>query len=311
MAKTACIFPGQGSQYVGMGRDLYEADPGARECFDEADRVLGFGLSEICFDGPEERLRETRYTQPAILVHSIALWGFFEQSGMRPDFVAGHSVGEYSALVAAGALAFGDALLLVKERAEAMYSAGLDRPGAMAALIGLPAANLPRLLEEAGKAGVIAAANYNSPIQIVISGDVEPVEAAVEKARELGAKRAIKLNVSGAFHSPLMEPAEKRLAARLRETGFSDARIPVVSNVTGAPVTKPEEIVDLLGRQLTSPVLWNQSMQFIREQGVTSFAEVGPGAVLCGLLKRIVPDAECTSCSDGKSATEFLRGVSA
>ena len=311
MAMTACIFPGQGSQYVGMGRDLYEGNPVARQCFDEADRVLGFGLSEICFEGPEERLCETRYTQPAILVHSIALWRFFEQRDMRPDFVAGHSVGEYSALVAAGTLAFSDALVLVKERAEAMYSAGLDRPGAMAALIGLPAANLQRLLEEVGTAGIIAAANYNSPMQIVISGEVEPVEAALEKARELGARRAIKLNVSGAFHSPLMEPAQKRLAAKLQETDFSEARIPVVSNVTGTPVSKPEEIVDLLGRQLTSPVLWYQSMQFIREQGVTSFAEVGPGAVLCGLLKRIVPDADCTSCSDGKSVTDFLQGVSA
>jgi [acyl-carrier-protein] S-malonyltransferase len=311
MAKFACVFPGQGSQYVGMGRDLYEADPGARRCFDEADRVLGFGLSEICFEGPEERLRETRYTQPAILVHSVALWSFFERVGRQPDFVAGHSVGEYSALVAAGALAFGDALTLVRERAEAMYSAGLDRPGAMAAMIGLPPANLQRLLEEAGKAGVIAAANYNSPIQIVISGEVEPIEIAVEKAKDLGAKRAIRLNVSGAFHSPLMEPAQKKLAAKLQATRFSDARIPVVANVTGTPVSKPEETADLLGRQLTSPVLWYQSMQFLVEQGVESFVEVGPGTVLCGLLKRIVPDAECISCSDEKSVTEFLEGVSA
>jgi [acyl-carrier-protein] S-malonyltransferase len=310
MAKFACIFPGQGSQYVGMGRELYDADPDVRRCFDEADRVLGFGLSEICFEGPEERLRETRYTQPAILTHSIAVWRFFERAGRLPDFVAGHSVGEYAALVAAGVLTFSDALMLVKERADAMYSAGLERPGAMAALIGLPQDNLEPLLEEAGKAGVIAAANYNSPIQVVISGEVGPVDLAVAKAKELGAKRAIRLNVSGAFHSPLMEPAGKRLAARLRATDFSKARIPVVPNVTAGPVSEPEDIVDLLGRQLTSPVLWHQSMQFMRENGVESYAEVGPGTVLCGLLRRIAPDAECTSCSDEKSVAEFLEGVS-
>ena len=310
MAKFACIFPGQGSQYVGMGRELYDADPDARRCFDDADRVLGFGLSEICFEGPEERLRETRYTQPAILTHSVAVYGFFERAGRKPDFVAGHSVGEYAALVAAGVLAFSDALVLVRERAEAMYSAGLDRPGAMAAIIGLPPANLDRLLEEAGKTGVIAAANYNSPIQVVISGEVEPIEAAIGKAREFGAKRAIRLNVSGAFHSPLMEPAGKRLAAKLQTTDFSKARMPVVPNVTATPVSEPGEIADLLGRQLTSPVLWHQSMQFMGDQGIESYAEVGPGTVLCGLMRRIAPDAECMSCSDEKSVTEFLEGVS-
>jgi [acyl-carrier-protein] S-malonyltransferase len=306
MAKFACVFPGQGSQYVGMGRDLYESDPHARRCFEEADRILGFRLSEICFEGPEERLRETRFTQPAILVHSVALWSLFERSGRQPDFVAGHSVGEYSALVAAGALAFGDAVALVSERAEAMYSAGLERPGAMAAMIGLPRTNLEQLLDVAGEAGIIAAANFNSPVQIVISGEVRPIEVAVEKAKDLGAKRAIRLNVSGAFHSPLMEPAQERLGARLQATRFLEARIPVVSNVTGAPVSEPGEIADLLGRQLTSPVLWHQSMQFLGDRGIELFAEVGPGSVLCGLIKRILPDAKCVSYSDAKSVTEFL-----
>jgi [acyl-carrier-protein] S-malonyltransferase len=310
MVGTALLFPGQGSQYVGMGRDIYEADPVARRCFEEADKVLGLELSEICFEGPEERLRETRYTQPAIVVHSVAVWRLLERAGLRPDFMAGHSVGEYSALVAAGSLELGDALALVKQRAEAMFSAGLERPGSMAALIGLPEESLDPLLEEAGRAGVVVAANYNSPGQTVISGDSGAIDAAVERAKSFGAKRAMRLNVSGAFHSPLMEPARKKVAAELQGTCFSDARVPVVSNVTGRPMTKPEEIADLLSKQLTSPVLWYQSMQFLRQQGVVSFAEVGPGAVLCGLLKRTVPDARCASCSDSKGVAGFLEGVS-
>jgi [acyl-carrier-protein] S-malonyltransferase len=311
MVKIACIFPGQGSQHVGMGRDLYETDPVARATFEEADRVLGLRLSEICFGGPEDRLRETRYTQPAILVHSVAVWRIFEQAAFRPDFVAGHSVGEYAALVASGALAFEDALRLVRERAEAMYAAGVERPGAMAALIGMPEGNLDRLLEEYGKTGILAPANYNSPAQVVISGQVESVEAAVAGARDFGAKRAIRLNVSGAFHSPLMEPAQQRLAATLRRVEFGEARIPVVCNVTAEAVTDPTVIVALLERQLTSPVLWYQSMQYLAAQGVSSFAELGPGTVLCGLLKRIAPEARCVSCSDTGSVAEYLEEVSA
>jgi [acyl-carrier-protein] S-malonyltransferase len=311
MVKTACIFPGQGSQYVGMGRDLYETHPAAREVFDEADRLLGFKLSEVCFKGPEERLRQTRYTQPTILVHSVAVWRIFEQEGFRPDFVAGHSVGEYSALVSAGALTFGDALRLVRERAEAMYAAGLERPGSMAALIGLPEENLDRLIKEHARGGVLAAANYNSPIQVVISGEVGSVESAVAGAKDFGAKRAIPLKVSGAFHSPLMEPARQRLAASLRKTPFSGARIPVVPNVTGEATIDSVRIRELLEEQLTSPVLWHQSMRFLLEQGVSCFVELGPGAVLCGLLKRIASDAQCISCSDTKSVGEYLEEVSA
>jgi [acyl-carrier-protein] S-malonyltransferase len=308
---TAYIFPGQGSQYVGMGRDLYEAEEVARAVFDEADRVLGFDLSKICFEGPEERLRETRFTQPAILTHSVAVWRIFEQAGIRPEFVAGHSVGEYSALVAGGGLAFDDALILVRERAEAMYEAGLQRPGAMAALIGISEDDLGRLVEKYRGEGVITAANYNSPVQMVISGEVGAVEAAVAGAREFGARRAIRLNVSGAFHSPLMVPAAERLAATLRKTEFSAAAIPVVSNVTAEGVTDPEVIMNLLEQQLTSPVLWSQSMRYLVGQGVTSFVEVGPGTVLCGLLKRIAPDVRCVSCSDTKSVAEFMEEVSA
>jgi [acyl-carrier-protein] S-malonyltransferase len=309
--KVACLFPGQGSQYVGMGRDLWASYPAAKTVFEEADRILGFGLSGICFEGPEERLRETRYTQPAILVHSLAVWRIFREAGFRPDFVAGHSVGEYAALVAGGALTFKDALFLVRERAEAMYAAGVEHPGAMAAIIGMPEGNLDRFIENYGRTGVLAAANYNSPVQVVISGQVEPVKAAVAGAKEFGAKRAIMLNVSGAFHSPLMEAARQRLSACLHRVEFGEAWIPVVSNVTAGAVTDPEEIVSLLERQLTSPVLWYQSMRYLGDHGVSSFAELGPGTVLCGLLKRIAPEARCVSCADGVGITECLKEVSA
>ena len=311
MAKLAAIFPGQGSQYVGMGKDIFEEFAVAREAFEIATDVVGFDLKEVCFEGPEEKLRETRFTQLAILTHSVAIWRLVEAEGLRPEFVAGHSVGEYSALVAAGALSFTDALRLVKIRAEAMYSAGVEKPGAMAALIGMPEENVDGLLEAARQSGIVAAANYNSPVQLVISGDVAAVEKAVEAARSYGAKRCIRLNVSGAFHSPLMKTASDRLADALRSVSFSRAGIPVVANVTAAKVTEPEEIADLLERQLTSPVLWHQSMAYLTDQGIGSFVELGPGSVLCGLLKRINPQAGCVSCSDADSVREFLQEVSA
>ena len=309
MSKTAFIFPGQGSQYVGMGTDICDAFPAARDTFDVADQVLEFDLADICFNGPEEKLRETRYTQPAILAHSVAVWRVIESKGISPEFVAGHSVGEYSALVAAGSLAYSDALRLVRVRAEAMYSSGLERPGTMAAIVGIPEEKLDDLMADAGEAGIIVPANYNSPAQIVVSGEVAAVERAVEVARSHGAKRAIRLNVSGAFHSPLMEPAEQKLAAAIGAVTFSDATVPVVSNVTASGVTAPGEIGELLRRQLTSPVKWQQSMRYLLDEGVTSFVEVGPGKVLCGLLKRIDPEAKCTPCSDKAGIEGFLEGV--
>lgn len=309
MSRTACVFPGQGSQYVGMGRDLCDAYPVAREAFDVANETLGFDLARICFNGPEEKLRETRYTQPAILAHSVAAWRIIGGKNLRPDFVAGHSVGEYSALVANGALAYTDALSLVRDRAEAMYSAGVEAPGAMAAVIGLPESNLDGLLEEAGRSGIIAAANFNSPLQIVVSGEVAAVEKAIEIARSHGAKRAIRLNVSGAFHSPLMKIAEEKLASSLSVTTFSDATIPLVSNVAAESVVDAKTIVSLLERQLTSPVLWYQSMRYLAENGVTSVVEIGPGSVLCGLQKRIDSGIDCVSCTGKNSIERFLEGV--
>lgn len=311
MSETAFIFPGQGSQHIGMGKDLYDVFPAARDTFDAADEILGFALSRVCFEGPEERLRETRYTQLAILVHSVAAWRVIEETLHSPGFVAGHSVGEYAALVASASLAYADALRLVKVRAEAMYSSGIDAPGGMAAIIGMPDGNLDDMLADAGQAGIIAVANFNSPVQTVVSGEVEAVEKAIAVARSHGAKRAIRLNVSGAFHSPLMKVAEEELAAALRTVDFSEARIPIVSNVTAEAVTEPVKIVDLLQRQLTSPVLWFQSMTYMLDRGITSFVEIGPGNVLCGLLKRINPEARCTPCSDKDGVDNLLKGVAA
>jgi [acyl-carrier-protein] S-malonyltransferase len=294
-----------------MGKDLFDAFPEAREVFEEANEILGFDLADTCFNGPENKLRETRFTQPAIVVHSVAVWNVIKSKSTKPAFVAGHSVGEYSALVANGALAFSDALKLVRDRAEAMFSAGIEEPGTMAALIGISEEGLDGLLAEAGQAGVIAAANYNSPVQVVISGDIAAVEKAVEVARGHGAKRAIPLNVSGAFHSPLMKMAQEKLAASLKAAAFSGVQMPVVCNVTAEGVTDPETMRSLLEKQLTSPVLWYQSMKYLSDNGVNSVVEVGPGKVLCGLLKRINPDTACVSVSDRDSIGRFLEEVSA
>ena len=288
MALEAYVFPGQGSQYVGMGKDLFEQHPPSRALMEQADRLLGFSLTGICFAGPEDELRQTKNTQPAIFLHSVAL---FMATGARPAMAAGHSLGEYSALVAAGSLAFEDALRLVRLRGELMQKAGEEHPGTMAAVVGLAPDLIEEVCREASAAGVVQPANFNSPGQVVISGAVAGVRRGMELAKARGAKMVKELVVSGAFHSPLMAGAREGLRAALAGTPIRDARIPVYANVTAAPVRDAETIRDLLCRQLTSPVRWEESVHNMVRDGATAFTEVGPGKVLQGLIKRCEPQA--------------------
>ena len=288
MALEAYVFPGQGSQYVGMGKDLFEQHPPSRALMEQADRLLGFSLTGICFAGPDDELRQTKNAQPAIFLHSVAL---FMATGARPAMAAGHSLGEYSALVAAGSLAFEDALRLVRLRGELMQKAGEEHPGTMAAVVGLAPDLIEEVCREASAAGVVQPANFNSPGQVVISGAVAGVRRGMELAKARGAKMVKELVVSGAFHSPLMAGAREGLRAALAGTPIRDARIPVYANVTAAPVRDAETIRDLLCRQLTSPVRWEESVHNMVRDGATAFTEVGPGKVLQGLIKRCEPQA--------------------
>jgi [acyl-carrier-protein] S-malonyltransferase len=283
--KLAVIFPGQGSQYVGMGKDLYARSDVARELFDRADAILGIPLSKICFEGPEDELRQTRNTQPAIFVHSVVLWNLLELKDVA--MAAGHSLGEYSALVAAGALEFEDALTLVRKRGELMQRACEENPGTMAAVIGLDPQTVGEICCKAWPDGIVQAANFNSPGQIVISGSVAGVRKAMELAKERGAKMAKELVVSGAFHSPLMESAQMGLREALEHVRMRDAGIPVYANVTAKPVQKADDIRGLLNQQLTSPVRWWDSVENMIADGAGTFIEVGPGKVLQGLVRRI------------------------
>ena len=288
MSTIAFVFPGQGSQYVGMGKDLHEQSPSAKELFSRADAILNIPLSRLCFDGPEEELRQTKNTQPAIFLQSVILAKSY--SGPQAGMAAGHSLGEYSALVYAGALTFEDGIRLVRLRGELMQQAGLDRPGTMAAVIGLDPGTVVEVCEKASEVGIVQAANFNSPGQIVISGSVPGVRQAMELARERGAKLVKELPVSGAFHSPLMESAQKGLQEALENTPVRDASIPVYANVTAQPVRDAGDIRRLLLQQLTSPVRWEESMVAMAADGATTFVEIGPGKVLQGLAKRTLPN---------------------
>ncbi|HWP83019.1 MAG TPA: ACP S-malonyltransferase [Bacteroidota bacterium] len=285
MSTIAFVFPGQGSQYVGMGKDIYENSPTAKELFERADQLLGFPLSRLCFEGPEEELRQTKNTQPAIFLHSIVLTKLY--TAFRPSMAAGHSLGEYSALVCAGSISFEDGLKLVRLRGELMQQAGTERPGTMAAVVGLDPGKLTEICREAEAEGIVQPANFNSPGQIVISGSVNGVRKAMVLAKERGAKLVKELPVSGAFHSPLMESAREKLKEALDRVEIHDAKIPVYANVTARPVHKREEIRELLCRQVTSPVRWEETVVNMIADGATHFVELGPGKVLQGLVKRI------------------------
>ncbi|NGP62512.1 ACP S-malonyltransferase [Paenibacillus thiaminolyticus] len=288
MGKLAFVFPGQGSQEVGMGKDVYDAVPAAREAFESADRVLGFPLTEMIFEGPESDLKQTSNTQPALLATSWALYQALERHGIRPDYVAGHSLGEYGALVAAGVLRFEDAIAIVRQRGQFMEQAVPSGQGAMAAVLGAERERLGALCDDISAAGTpVEMANLNCPGQIVLSGSREGIDAAVERGKEAGAKRVIPLEVSGPFHSAMMKPAAERLGEALRAIEMQDARIPVIANVTARPVTEAEQIRGLLVEQVFSPVLWEDSVRYLIDQGVDTFVEIGAGKVLSGLIKKI------------------------
>ena len=300
---TAFVFPGQGSQYAGMGRQMAESYPAARAVFDEADHVLGFSLSKLCFEGPEDDLRLTENTQPAILTTSVAIHRVLEEKGSRPDFVAGHSLGEYSALVAAGTLKLADAVSLVRRRGQYMQQAVPVGVGAMAAILGLEAAAAESVCERAAEGQVISPANINSPGQIVVAGNREAVERAVAHAKEAGAKRAIMLPVSAPFHCALMKPAEDRLARDLDELSFSDPQFPVVTNVDAKVIRTGADARDGLKRQVSRPVRWQESMQLLIAGGVTRFVEVGPGKVLLGLIRSIDKSVTMLNAEDAVSGS--------
>lgn len=284
----AYVFPGQGAQFTGMGKDLYDNSPMAKELFEQANNILGFRITDIMFEGSADQLKETKVTQPAVFLHSVILAKTLGES-FTPDMVAGHSLGEFSALVAAGALTFEDGLKLVSQRALAMQKACEITPSTMAAVLNLDDKLVEDICEETD--GIVVAANYNCPGQLVISGETGAVERACEALKAAGAKRALILPVGGAFHSPMMEPAREELAAAIEQTTFSKPVCPVYQNVPATAVTDPETIKNNLIVQLTAPVKWTQSVQNMIADGATEFIEVGPGNVLQGLVKKINKDA--------------------
>ena len=281
---NAYVFPGQGAQFVGMGKDLYDNSPMARELFEKANQLLGFRITDLMFEGTDEDLRQTKVTQPAIFLHSVLLAKTLGES-FKPDMVAGHSLGEFSALVANGALSFEDGLLLVSKRAQAMQKACEAEPSTMAAIVGIEDDVVEKICGEIDE--VVVPANYNCPGQLVISGSIQGIDLACAKLTEAGAKRALKLSVGGAFHSPLMEPARAELAEAINSTHFSTPVCPVYQNVTASPVSDPETIKENLIAQLTAPVRWTQTVKNMIADGCTSFTEVGPGQVLQGLVKKV------------------------
>lgn len=280
----AYVFPGQGAQFVGMGKDLYENSPLAKDLFEQANNILGFNITELMFSGTKEDLKQTKVTQPAIFLHSVILAKTLGEN-FKPDMVAGHSLGEFSALVAAGAMAFEDGLKLVSARAQAMQEACEIKPSTMAAILGLDDEIVEKACNEIDE--IVVPANYNSPGQIVISGTVPGIDQAIETLSAAGAKKALKLPVGGAFHSPLMDPAKVELASAIDNTVFNKPVCPIYQNVTATAISDPEQIKENLKTQLTAPVRWTQTVKQMLAEGATSFTEVGPGKVLQGLIKKV------------------------
>ena len=304
--QIAFLFPGQGSQSVGMGKELAEQYPVARQTFDEADAALGYKLSQLCFEGPEEKLRLTEITQPAILTASVAAWRVLREKGVTPSYVAGHSLGEYSAHVAGGSLTFAEAVRTVRSRGKYMQEAVPVGVGAMAAILGMDAEKVAAICTDAAQGEVCEPANLNSPEQIVISGNAAAVERATKLASERGAKRAIMLPVSAPFHCSLMKPAQDRLAADLRSLAFQKPAVPVVCNVDAALVEDADRSRDALIRQVTGSVKWDQSMRLLITKGVSVFVEAGPGKVLFGLMRQIDRSKKCLNVSAAESLVKTL-----
>jgi [acyl-carrier-protein] S-malonyltransferase len=309
MGKVAFVFPGQASQYPGMGKELADKYPAAKAVFNEADKALGFSISQMCFEGTEEDLKLTANTQPAILTCSVAVYRVLAERGLAPDFVAGHSLGEYSALVASGALKFADAVQLVRKRGAYMQDAVPAGVGAMAAIMGLSPAVVADACKRAAESEICSAANLNSPDQTVISGHAGAVKRAVEIASQLGAKRAVILAVSAPFHSALMKPAQEKLEKDLRQTEFTALRVPLVTNVDADTIETGDESREALIRQVTMPVRWEESVRLLIDEGVNTFVEVGPGRVLSGLLRQIERSVATLNVEDEKSLAATVEKI--